>query len=125
MSVNFKAVIDWSDNQLLLPAELFKVEVPLSLAGFHVRAPNFVDATRMSQLSRDTPGASSGGQLSIVNGLVTRDLNIEFANAAQWRRINQGTNGPGHYQFAGGDVLIKLKLTRLRLRPTRCIPLRA
>lgn len=110
MSVNFKADVEWPDNQLLLPADLFNVTVPPSLPGWHVRAPKFVDVTRMNQLSRDTPGSSGGGQLSIVNGLVTRDLNIEFSNAGQWRRINQGPKGPGQYQFTGGDVLLKLKL---------------
>ena len=116
MSVNFVPKIIWSNNDLLLPAELYRVTVPTALAGFHVRAPNFVDVPGMSRVARSaTARAGAGGQLAIVNGLVTNDLQVRFDNMArQWRCTPLGgptsRQGPGQFQFQGGDVFLDLSL---------------
>jgi hypothetical protein len=111
MSVTFRTEIEWPDNQLLLPAEYYNITTPSGLSSFQVRAPNFVDVNRMGQLGHSNVGSSSTGQLSIVNGRVTKDLRVEFANpVAQWRRTSQGARGPGQYQFTGGETILKLRL---------------
>jgi hypothetical protein len=96
-----------------MPAEYFDVQVPAGLADFHVRAPNFVDVAGMSAASRAGSSArvGAGGQLAIVNGLVTNDLQVRFENfARQWRFTPQGgptsRQGPGQFQFLGGNVLL-------------------
>lgn len=116
MSVNFVPNIIWSNNELLLPADWYNVQVPTGLAGFHVRAPNYVDVSGMSRVSRSaTARAGAGGQLAIVNGLVTNDLQVRFDNMTrQWRCTPLGgpssRQGPGQFQFQGGDVFLDLSL---------------
>lgn len=117
MSVNFVPNIIWSDNDLLLPADWFNVQVPTGLSDFHVRSPNYVDVTRMSRLSRVGTAArvGAGGQLALVNGMVTNDLQVRFNNIVrQWRCTPVGgpasRQGPGQFQFQGGDVHLDLSL---------------
>ena len=112
MSVTFRVQIRWPENDLLLPADLYGVTVPTGLSSVHVRAPNYVDVIRMGQLGRSNVGSASSGQLSIVNGRVTKDLTVAFSNAqAQWRRLGgQAAHGPGQFQFTGGEVILNLTL---------------
>jgi hypothetical protein len=112
MSVSFSAQIEWPDNELLMPADWFGVSVPTALSPFHVRAPNFVDVIRMGQLGRGNVGTSPSGQLSIVNGRVTRDLRVAFVDPqGQWRRLGgQASHGPAQFQFSGGQVNLNLTL---------------
>jgi hypothetical protein len=112
MSVQFRPEISWPQNELLLPADLFGVTVPTGLADVHVRSPNYVDVIRMGQLGRDNAGISPTGQLSIVNGRVTRDLRVPFENPqTQWRRLGgHATHGPAQFQFTGGVVTLNLSI---------------
>ncbi len=117
MSINFVPNIIWSNNDLLLPADLFGVTVPSGLSDFHVRSPNYVDVTRMSQVSRSgtTARVGAGGQLALVNGLVRNDLQVRFDNMTrQWRCTPLGgpssRQGPGQFQFQGGNVFLDLSL---------------
>lgn len=117
MSVNFVPNVIWSNNDLLLPADLFNVTVPSGLSDFHVRSPNYVDVTRMSQVSRSgtTARVGAGGGLAIVNGLVRNELQVRFDNMArQWRCAPLGgassRTGPGQFQFQGGNVYLDLSL---------------
>lgn len=117
MSVNFVPNIIWSHNDLLLPADLYGVTVPTGLSGFHVRAPNYVDVTGMSRLSRSGTAArtGAGGGLALVNGMVTNDLQVRFDNIVrQWRCTPVGgassRQGPARFEFQGGDVHLDLSL---------------
>ena len=64
----------------------------------------------MGQLGRGNVGSSSTGQLSIVNGRVTKDLTVAFRNPqTQWRRLGgQAARGPAQFQFTGGEVMLNL-----------------
>ena len=110
MSVHFRPLISWPQNELLLPADWFGVTVPTGLSSFHVRAPNYVDVIRMGQLGRGNVGSSSTGQLSIVNGRVTKDLTVAFSNPqTQGRRLGgQAERGPAQFLFTGGEVMLNL-----------------
>ncbi|HET7208953.1 MAG TPA: hypothetical protein VFI95_20420 [Terriglobales bacterium] len=116
MSVTFRPNILWPSNDLLLPAQLFKVKVPPGLSSFYVRDPNFVDVTKMMQLAKEDKTLPSG-TLTMTNGLVTADLKVRFANpSAQWRRSSfsntkDPNRGPFQYQFTGGDVFLDLVLS--------------
>lgn len=116
MSVVFKNGINWPRNHLLLPARLFGVNVPTGLSAIHVRAPNFVDVNGMRAVSRSSIVGSSNAGIGIVNGLVTRSLNVRFANLArQWYRLpaiggGTATHGPAQFRFRGGDVFLELTL---------------
>jgi hypothetical protein len=115
MGVTFRRRISWPKNDLLLPAELFNVNVPPGLGPMDVRAPKYVDITQMMQLA---PGSnsSSSGNLTITEGLVKPNLAISFPNpAAQWRRtpapgVRDANHGPCQFQFAGGEVLLDFTL---------------
>lgn len=115
MSVTFRPTIDWPNNDLLLPAQLFNVKVPAGLSSFDVRDPNFVDVTKMMQLAKDDSTVPSGA-LRMTDGLVTADVKVRFANpSTQWRRSSLSATkdpnrGPFQYQFAGGDVFLDLVL---------------
>lgn len=117
MSVNFVPNVIWSNNDLLLPADLFGVTVPTGLSSFHVRSPNYVDVTGMSRVLRSGTVAvgGAGGQLGTVNGLVTREIQVRFSDITrQWRCTPLGGpssgQGPGRFQFQGGDVYLDLSL---------------
>jgi hypothetical protein len=112
MSVQLRPEISWPQNDLLLPADLFGVTVPTGLADVHVRSPNYVDVIRMGQLGRDNAGISPTGQLSIVNGRVTKDLRVKFENPqTQWRRLGgHATHGPVQFKFTGGVVTLNLSI---------------
>lgn len=125
MNVNFVPNIIWSANELLLPAELFGVQVPPGLDEFYVRAPNFVDVPGMNRVSGSgTARAGAGGQLAIVNGLVTNNLQVRFVNMAkQWRCTPLGgpssRQGPGQFQFQGGAIYLDLSLGIYILNPNK------
>ncbi len=116
MSLTFRLRVQWPRNELLLPAELYNIKVPTGLSSFHVRAPRFVDVVEMGQLAKGNPGRNAGGGLAIVEGMVTRDLRVSFADpSAQWRRLPAASaqasrNGPGQFKFTGGDVFVDLTL---------------
>src|SRR3982074_3419628 len=114
MSATFRNVIRWPANPLLLPPEYFGVRVPTGLCSLDVRAPNFVDIIRMSQLV-PVSGRGPGGGLALVNGLVTRSLTPALANPGQLAiRRTAGapapTNGPLDFQFQGGEIVLTLEL---------------
>lgn len=114
MSVTYRPTIDWPNNDLLLPAQLFKVKVPAGLSSFDVRDPNFVDVTQMMKLAKEDSTLPSGA-LRITHGLVTADLKVRFGNpSAQWRKSSLSAKdpnrGPFQYQFTGGDVFLDLVL---------------
>lgn len=112
MSVTYCPRIHWPTNELLLPPDLYGVDVPTALPEVHVRAPKYADVTVMGQLARSSAVGSPGGGLSIVNGLVTRELEVNFRNpATQWRCVSStGGTGPGTFQFQGGEILLDLSL---------------
>lgn len=115
MSVVIKTEIKWPRNELLLPASLFNVNVPAGLSSFYVRDPNYVDVSGMQAVLRSSI-VGSGSGLGIVNGLVTRSLNVRFADISrQWTRLPPSgggtpTHGPAQFRFAGGDVFLELTL---------------
>lgn len=115
MALTFKPRVRWPKNDLLLPAELFSISVPRGVDAFDVRSPNVVDAAEMMRLAPNS-GASSSGQLAIVNGLVTAKLTISFADPKkQWRKTplshgSQSPHGPWQFEFTGGDVFLDLEL---------------
>lgn len=115
MSVNFVKKTKWI-NELLLPAEFYNVQVPAGLGSFDVRAPKFVDVAGMTRASGSgIAHAGAGGQLGIVNGLVTNEIKVIFDNMAkQWRCTPVGgptsRTGPGQFQFQGGDVILEISL---------------
>lgn len=115
MGVTFRRRITWPKNDLLLPAELFNVNVPPGLGSMDVRAPNFVDMTKMMQLDPGA-GSSSSGSLAITEGLVKSNVTVSFPNpAAQWRRspapgVKDTNHGPCQFQFSGGEVLLDFTL---------------
>ncbi len=114
MGAAFRPRINWPKHDLLLPPELFGIEVPPGLNSMNVRAPKFVNAAEMMQLARDTTPRS--GALSLTEGLVTRDLKVTFPNpAALWRRspmpgARDPNHGPFQFQFTGGDIFLDLSL---------------
>ena len=109
MSVTFCPRIHWPKNDLLLPADLFGVQVPSGLSEFHVRAPNFVDIAGMQRLLTSSIARSSSLGLAITNGTVPRELEVHFADPIkQWRRLSvadkqPATHGPCQFQFLGGQ----------------------
>ncbi len=117
MTVVFKTEIKWPRNQLLLPASLFRLNVPTGLPAIHVREPNYVDVSGMrATLLRSSTVRSSNGKLENVTGLVSRSVNVRFANLAQqWSRLpatsgGATAHGPARFQFSGGDVFLELTL---------------
>jgi len=117
MTVNFKPRITWPKNELLIPAELFGISVPSGLSSFDVRYPNIVGAVEMERLAKGSNTTSSGG-LATVEGCVTSDPKVAFANPAkQWKKTplmapaaGQKEHGPWQFQFLGGDVFLDLEL---------------
>lgn len=128
MTVTFQHTINWPNNDLLIPASLFGIQVPAGLSSFHVRQPNIVDATRMNQVARSGTVRSSGGSLGQVNGLVTPELRMRFTNfSRQWRRLptaggQSATHGPCRFQFSGGVIFLDLTLSIFILNVNRPIP---
>ncbi len=111
MSVRYTPRIHWADNKLLLDAKKYKVKVPTALKEEQVRTPNFVDVTVMSTKLKERVVGSEGGGLSLVNGLVTRNLEIHFSDpATQWKRLSTSSTGPGAFQFQGGEITMDLSL---------------
>ena len=114
MAVTFRRRISWPKNDLLLPSQLYNVSVPPGLGSLDVRAPNFVDMTKMMQL--DPGGGSSSGSLSMTEGLVKPNLTISFPNpGSQWRRgpapgARDPNHGPCQFQFTGGEVPLDFTL---------------
>jgi hypothetical protein len=127
MSVTFRPNIDWPNNDLLIPAQLFNIKVPPGLGAFDVRDPNFVDVIKMMKLAKDDKTVTSGA-LKMTNGLVTADLKVRFADpSTQWRRSSLSTTkdpnrGPFQYQFAGGDVFLDLALSIYLLKSVEYDP---
>jgi hypothetical protein len=115
MAVTFRRRISWPKNDLLLPPELFDVNVPPGLGPVEVRVPKYVDVGQMMQLA---PGSnsSSSGTLSSTEGLVKPNLTVSFPNpSAQWRRgpapgASDPNRGPCQFQFTGGEVLLDFTL---------------
>lgn len=114
MNVSFRTRILWPNHPQLLPAERYGVKVPAGLASVHVRTPKFVDVAGMSKLLQSSSVGSTGKHLSTTKGLVTRELEVRFADfAKQWRFTAQDkstAHGGGRFQFLGGDICIDLTL---------------
>jgi hypothetical protein len=70
----------------------------------------------MSRLSRSGAARTgAGGMLGTVNGLVTNGIQVRFENIrTQWRCTPAGgagsRQGPGNFQFQGGNVYLDLSL---------------
>jgi hypothetical protein len=117
MAVTFRTNIRWPDNDLLLPADWYGVQVPPGLAGSYVRVPEYIDVVEMQKRLKSSAAATnSSGNLSMVEGLVDTDLTVRYADvAAQWRRLpdpdgRPATRGPARFQFTGGDVILDLRI---------------
>jgi hypothetical protein len=127
MGVTFRRRITWPKNDLLLPSELYNVNVPAGLSSMDVRVPNIVDTNRMMQLA---PGSnsSSSGSLSLTEGLVKSDVSVSFPNpAAQWRRgpvpgAKDPNRGPCQFQFTGGEVILDFPLEIYLLKTAEIDP---
>lgn len=97
-------------NDLLLPAVLYGIRVPLGLASTSVPAPNFVDPTTMVSLLQ-SPGRGHGRGLGVTHGLTTAEFAVTFPNPAQqWRQIRT-SSAVSPWQFQGGDVLFEATIT--------------
>jgi hypothetical protein len=109
--VKYTARVDWPENDTRLDAKKFKVTVPTGLKDEQIRTPNYVDVTVMNQKANEKRVGSVGGGFSIVNGLVTRNLEVRFANPAkQWKLLSASSKGPGKFQFQGGEIFLDLHL---------------
>jgi len=110
MAVTFTTKVQWPDNPRRLQATDFGIKVPSGLSDAHVREPNFVDVSVMSTKSKEH-AVGQGSALSIVNGLVTRELGVTFANPEQqWKELSGSKTGPGRFQFQGGEMFLELQL---------------
>jgi hypothetical protein len=110
MAVTYTPKIQWPDNGRRLQAKDYKIQVPTGLSDVHIREPNFVDVAAMAARSKEH-AVGQGSALSIVNGLVTRDLDVTFANPdQQWKETSGSKTGPGQFQFQGGEVFLELRL---------------
>jgi hypothetical protein len=110
MAVTFTPKIEWPDNARRLDAKDYKIQVPTGLSDVHIREPNFVDVTAMAAKSKEH-AVGKGSGLAIVNGLVTRDLGVTFANPeVQWKELSGSKNGPGKFEFQGGEIFLNLSL---------------
>jgi hypothetical protein len=110
MAVTFTPKVQWPENPVRLQAKDFGVKVPTGLSDVHLREPNFVDVTTMSAKSKER-AVGKGSALSIVNGLVTRELDVTFANPEQqWKELSGSKTGPGRFQFQGGEIFLELRL---------------
>ena len=110
MAVTFTPKVQWPDNPSRLQAKDFGIKVPTGLSDVHIREPNFVDVTVMSAKSKER-AVGKGSALSIVNGLVTRELGVMFADPErQWKELSGGKSGPGQFQFQGGEIFLELQL---------------
>jgi hypothetical protein len=110
MAVTFTPKVQWPENSLRLKAADFGIKVPTGLSEVHLREPNFVDVTVMSAKSKEH-AVGQGSALSIVNGLVTRELDVTFAKEEQqWKELSGSKTGPGRFQFQGGEIFLELQL---------------
>lgn len=111
MVVKYTPRIDWPENDTRLDAKKFKVKVPTNLKDDQNRTPNYVDVTVMNRKAKEKRVGSGGGGLSMVNGLVTRNLEVRFASpATQWKLLSTSSKGPGKFQFQGGEIFLDLHL---------------
>jgi hypothetical protein len=111
VGVKYTARIDWPENDTMLDARKFKVQVPTSLNDDQIRTPNYVDVTVMNRKAREKRVGSEGGGLSMVSGLVTRNLEVRFARpTTQWKLLSTSAKGPGKFQFQGGEIFLDLHL---------------
>ena len=111
MVVKYTARIDWPENDTRLDAKKFKVKVPTDLKDDQIRTPNYVDVTVMNRKAKEKRVGSGDGGLSMVNGLVTRNLEVRFASpATQWKLLSTSSRGPGKFQFQGGEIFLDLHL---------------
>jgi hypothetical protein len=111
VTAKYTARIYWPQNDTWLDAKKFKVKVPTGLKEDQIRTPSYVDVTLMNQKAKEKRVGSGDGGLSIVNGLVTRVLEVRFANpATQWKLLSTSSRGPGKFQFQGGEIFLDLHL---------------
>jgi hypothetical protein len=129
MGFNFVPNIKWSSNPNPLPAELSAgVQVPQGVANSDVRAPNFVDVAGMSRLLQSQMARGAAGeQMKKVDGLVTKEFQARFDNTAkQWRCTPlagpTSRQGPGKFQFQGGNVFLNHSLGIYLLNTHQPIP---
>jgi hypothetical protein len=93
-----------------LQAKDYKIQVPTGLSDVHIREPNFVDVAAMAARSKEH-AVGQGSALSIVNGLVTRDSRRDVREPGSAVEGASGSkNGPGQFQFQGGEVFLELRL---------------
>jgi hypothetical protein len=110
MAVTYTPKIEWPDNARRLQAKDYKIQVPTGLSDVHIREPNFVDVAAMAAKSKEH-AVGKGSALAIVNGLVTRELGVTFANPEQqWKELSGSKNGPGTFHFQGGEIFLGLRL---------------
>jgi hypothetical protein len=106
MAVTFTPKIEWPGNALRLQARDYGIKVPTGLSDVHIREPNFVELAEMNSKAKERKVT-----LAFVNGLVTRDLDVTFANPEQqWKELSGSKTGPGKFQFQGGEIFLNLSL---------------
>lgn len=114
-NVEFITEVKWPSNGLSLRAAQYKIDVPSGVPVTSIRAPNYVDVPGMSAALRSgsTLAQGTGGQLGTVNGLVTSELKLRFADVQkQWssRPLGGPNQGPVEFTFRGGKVHLDLSL---------------
>jgi len=110
MAATLTPKVVWPENPRRLQPTDFGITVPTGLSDVHLREPNFVEVAVMATKSKEQ-GVGKGSALSRVNGLVTRDIAVTFANPEQqWKELTGSKTGTGKFQFQGGEVFLELQL---------------
>ena len=114
-NVEFVAEVRWPANGSMLRVAQYKIDVPGGVPMSSLRLPNYVDVPGMSAVLRSgsTLAQGAGGQLGTVNGLVTSELTLRFADASkQWnsRPLGGANQGPVEFTFQGGKVHVDLSM---------------
>ncbi|MDI1242238.1 MAG: hypothetical protein PSX80_09995 [bacterium] len=119
--------VKWPSNGFMLRTSQYKIDVPNGVPSSALRMPNYVDVSGMSAALRSgsTLAQGAGGQLGSVNGLVTSQLTLRFADQAkQWksRCVGEPNRGPVEFTFQGGKVHFALALGIFVLNPNKPSP---
>ena len=107
--------VKWPANGFMLRTSVYKIDVPNGVPSSALRMPNYVDVPGMSGALRSGSilAQGAGGQLGTVNGLVTSQIRLRFADQQrQWksRPVGGPNQGPVEFTFQGGKVHIDLAL---------------
>lgn len=119
--------VKWPSNGFMLRTSQYNISVPNGVPNSALRLPNYVDVPGMSAALRSgsTLAQSGGGQLGTVNGLVTSQITLRFADThRQWksRPLGAANMGPVEFTFQGGKVHIDLSLGIYVLNTAKPLP---